>query len=59
LITGLPPYLPPVVESVYCYCRAHYRVFVGGEDYQARFAEKEALEMGAVFVDARVAPFYQ
>jgi hypothetical protein len=46
------PYMPPVVESVFCYCRAHYRVFVGVEDYQARFAEKEAQEMGAVFVDA-------
>jgi hypothetical protein len=59
MITGLPPYTPPFVESVYCYCRAHYRVFVGCEDYQARFAEKEAQEMGAVFVDARRTPFYQ
>lgn len=59
MITGLPPYTPPVVESVFCYCRAHYRVFVGVEDYQARFAEKEAQELGAVFVDVRVTPFYQ
>lgn len=57
MITGLPPYLPPVVESVRCYCRAFYRVFVGVEDYQARFAEKEAAEIGAVFVDARHVPF--
>jgi hypothetical protein len=59
MITVLPPYTPPVVESVYCYCRAHYQVFVGVEVYQARFAEKEAKEMGAVFVDARRTPFYQ
>jgi hypothetical protein len=42
---------------VFCYCRAHYRVFVGVEDYQAQFAEKEAQEIGAVFVDARRIPF--
>jgi hypothetical protein len=59
MITCLPPYTPPVVESVFCYCRAHYRVFVGVEEYQARFAEKEAQEMGAGFVDARRTPFYQ
>lgn len=57
MITGLPGYVPPVVEDVYCHCRAHYRVFVGVEDYQAQFAEKEAGELGAVFVDARVMPF--
>jgi hypothetical protein len=57
MITALPPYRAPVVESVYCYCRRFYRVYVGCEDYQARFAEKEALELGARFVDARVEPF--
>jgi len=59
MITGLPAYQPPVVESVYFYCRVHYRVFVGIEDYQARFAEKEAQEMGATFIDARITPFYE
>lgn len=54
MITGLPLYTPPVVESVLCYCQVYYHVFVGTEDYQARFAEKEAKEMGAVFVDAWV-----
>jgi hypothetical protein len=49
--------MPPVVEDVRCLCRAHYRVFVGVEDYQAEFAEREAGELGARFVDARVTPF--
>jgi hypothetical protein len=57
MITGLPAYQPPVVEDVHCHCRAHYRVFVGVEDYQAQFAEREAAEMGAIFVDARRTPF--
>jgi hypothetical protein len=57
MITGLPAYQPPVVEDVYCYCRRAYRVFVGSEDYQAAFAEKEAMEMGALFIDARFTPF--
>jgi hypothetical protein len=56
-MTGLPAYRPPVVESVCCYCRRHYRVFTG-EDYQLKFAQKEAAEMGADhFVDARLEPF--
>jgi len=59
MITGLPIYKPPIVESVFCYCRAYYRVFVGVEDYQARFAEKEAAELGAIFIDSRWTPFYQ
>lgn len=59
MITGLPPYAPPVIESVFCHCRAHYRMFVGVEDYQARFAEKEAVKLGAIFIDARTTPFYQ
>ena len=57
MITGLPAYQPPIVESVFCYCRAHYRVFVGTEDHEARFAEKEAAEMSAIFIDARHTPF--
>jgi hypothetical protein len=32
-------------------------VFVGCEDYQARFAEKEAQEMREVFVDALAKEF--
>jgi hypothetical protein len=57
MITGLPPYMPPVVEDVRCLCRTHYRVFVGVEDYRAEFAEREAQRLGAHFVDARVTPF--
>jgi hypothetical protein len=34
-------------------------VFVGIEDYQARFAEKEAAELVAIFIDSRWTPFYQ
>jgi hypothetical protein len=57
MISGLPAYKPPVVEDVRCYCGARFRVFTGCEDYQARFAEKEAEQLGAVFVDARRLPF--
>jgi hypothetical protein len=56
MITGLPAYRPPVVEDVRCVCRAYYRVFTG-EDYQLRLVEKEALELGARFVDAKREPF--
>jgi hypothetical protein len=49
--------MPPVVEDVRCICRAHYRVFVGCEDYQAQFAQREAAELGAQYVDARATPF--
>ena len=34
-------------------------MFVGVEDYQARFAKKDVQEMIAVFVDARWTPFYK
>jgi hypothetical protein len=57
MITGLPPYREPITEDVRCVCRAYYRVFTGNEDHQAKFAQKEALELGARFVDARVEPF--
>jgi hypothetical protein len=53
----LPQYSPPIVESVRCYCRRLYRVYVGCEDHQARFAEKEAAKLGAIFIDARQTPF--
>jgi hypothetical protein len=59
MITGLPAYQAPVVESVFCHCRAFYRVYMGVEGLQAVFAEKEALRMGAIFIDARATPFYQ
>jgi hypothetical protein len=49
--------MPPVVEDVRCICRAHYRVFVGVEDHQAQFAQREAAQLGAVFVDVRRTPF--
>ena len=57
MITGLPAYKPPIVEDVHCLCRAYYRVFVGVEDYQSVFAEKEAAMLGAIFIDARRSPF--
>ncbi len=57
MITGLPPYCEPIVQDVRCYCRRFYRVYIGSEDYQARFAEKIAVELGARFVDARREPF--
>jgi hypothetical protein len=34
-------------------------VLVAIEDYRAKFAEKEAQELNAIFVDVRVTPFYQ
>jgi hypothetical protein len=57
MITGLPAHKPPVVEEVRCYCGARFRVFTGCQDYQAKFAEREAATFGAVFVDARRSPF--
>jgi hypothetical protein len=59
MITGLPAYKPPVAEPVRCYCRSFFFVFTGERDSQAREAERKAQEMGAVFVDARLTPFYQ
>jgi hypothetical protein len=59
MITGLPPYREPITQNVRCVCRAYYRVYVGSEDYQAKFAEKIAQEIGAIFIDARATPFYQ
>jgi hypothetical protein len=59
MITGLPAYRPPVVESVRCYCGKFYHVYVGSEDYQAQFAEKATEKLGAIFIDARLTPFYQ
>jgi len=36
---------------------ASFLVFTGCEDYQAKAAEREAAQLGAVFVDARRMPF--
>jgi hypothetical protein len=57
MITGLPPYREPVVQDMRCVCRRFYRVYVGCEDYQTRFAEKVAQDLGATFIDAKVEPF--
>jgi hypothetical protein len=57
MITSLPAYRPPTAEDVHCYCRRVYCVNLGVEDYQARFAEKVAQEIGAIFIDSRVTPF--
>lgn len=58
MITGLPSYRPPVVEPVRCVCRRFYRVYVGADDYESSLAEREALKVGAVFVDARRSPWF-
>jgi hypothetical protein len=44
-------FLPPsfAIEDVYCYCRAHYQMFIGVEEYQAQFAKRETAEFAAVF----------
>jgi hypothetical protein len=57
MITGLPPYREPVVQDVRCPCGRYYRVF-NGMDYQLRLAQKEAFEVGAIFIDARKTPFF-
>jgi hypothetical protein len=54
---GMPPYPEPVIQDVRCVCGRLYRVFTG-EDYQLRLAKKEAREVGAIFIDARVTPFF-
>ena len=57
MITGLPPYKPPVVEGVRWYCGRSYLVFVGTFDFEASAAERIACDLGAWFVDARLEPF--
>ena len=57
MITGLPPHIPPVVESVRCHCGRFYAVYTGSCDVQARLAESEAIDKGTIFVDARREPF--
>jgi hypothetical protein len=48
-----------VVEGVRYYCWACYQVYVGTEDLQAIFAEKEAAQMGAVFMHGRKTPWFE
>jgi hypothetical protein len=55
----LPQYKDANVRGVHCHCRKYYRVFTGSEDAQARLAEQQAIRMRAIFIDARVTPFYQ
>jgi hypothetical protein len=59
MITGLPAYRAPALEPVRCHCRSFLLVFTGSMDCQAREAKQKAEEMGAIFIDARVTPFYQ
>jgi hypothetical protein len=58
MITRPPAYKAPVIEDVRCLCRRFYRIF-SGEDYQLLLALKEALEAGAIFMDARTTPFFE
>ena len=57
MIEGLPLYREPIVQDVRCPCGRYYSVFSGPEDYQARLAEKIAIEKDARFVDARHEPW--
>lgn len=52
MITGLPPYSAPSVQSLRCACGIRYVVLVGAED-QEQAARAEAARLNADFVDAR------
>ena len=60
MITGLPPLVAPIEQSVRCVCGLRYVVFIGGSafDDRARDAAIERAEqMKALFIDARQIPF--
>ena len=57
MITGLPPYRPPVSQTVRCLCRRSYLVFVGTFDFEANAIEQIAKDLAVRFVDARIDPF--
>ena len=60
-MTGLPPYKPPIEQSLRCTCWTRYVVFVGGclqfDETLCKLARERAAEMGAHFVDARETPW--
>jgi hypothetical protein len=61
-ITGLPPLVAPIEQSIRCACGLRYVVFIGGSAFDDRArdaAQGRAEAMGAQFVDARIVPFMQ
>jgi hypothetical protein len=62
MITGLPPLVAPIEQSLRCVCGLRYVVFIGGSDFDraaCEAAKGRAQAMGAQFVDARIIPFMQ
>ena len=60
MITGLPPLVAPIEQSIRCVCGLRYIVFTGGcafDDQASDAAQGRAEAMGAQFVDARIVPF--
>ena len=62
MITGLPPLVAPIEQSIRCVCGLRYIVFTGGSDFDqaaCEAAKGRAQAMNAQFVDARIVPFMQ
>ena len=60
MITGLPPLVAPIEQSIRCVCGLRYVVFIGGSDFDqaaCEAARDRASQMNAQFVDARIVPF--
>jgi len=60
MITGLPPLVAPIEQSIRCVCGLRYVVFTGGSDFDqvaSEAARDRASQMNAQFVDARISPF--
>jgi len=62
MITGLPPIVVPIEQSIRCVCGLRYVVFIGGSDFDqatCEAARDRASQMYAQHVDARIVPFMQ
>jgi hypothetical protein len=62
MITGLPPLVAPIEQSIRCVYGLRYVVFIGGSDFDqaaCEAARDRASQMNAQFVDARIVPFMQ
>ena len=62
MITGLPPLVAPIEQSIRCVCGLRYVVFTGGSAFDqaaCEAAKGRAQAMDAQFVDARIVPFMQ
>lgn len=60
MITGLPPLVAPIEQSIRCVCGLRYVVFTGGSDFDqaaGEAARDRASQMNAQFIDARIIPF--